>query len=75
MKGYSLTKHLFLHIQQHKINQNYIYFNGLNKKLEEYATKVIKTAYLKYKLRKTEQQYQELLKQEKSKAKEKKNKA
>lgn len=54
MKGYALSKHLFMHIHQHKIHQNYIYFSGLNQKLEEYASKIIKTAYLKYKLRKTE---------------------
>jgi hypothetical protein len=60
MKGYNLTKHLFLHIQQHKIDNNCEYFSDLKKKLYVHVVKIISINYLKYKLKKTDEQYVEL---------------
>ena len=53
-------KLLYNNIQNHKISQNYEYFTTLRSKLEFYAVRVIKIAFLRHRGRKTEKQIIEL---------------
>ena len=60
LRGFKLTKHLFLHIQQHKIEQNYDYFNSLRNNLVLYTVKKLQLIYLRNKYKRIEKQVADL---------------